>query len=622
MFNPFLFMDIASGNALTDPYTGAAGQPAYPWRGRITCDPAPGVAGSPDKTSAAAIQVNAFFGSATSGDFTVSGTSVSWSGGTDWGYRRMVLHYALLCAAAGGVDAFLIGSEFVALNHVRDSATTYPCVAALKTLAADVRAILGGATKIGYAADWSEYNNHQTGDAPGEVLFHLDPLWSDANIDFIGIDNYMPLADWRDGTAHLDYNVNGPTSTHDPDYLSGNIQGGEDYDWYYADQGARDAQTRTTISDGAYSKPWVFRAKDIRNWWSNAHYDRPGGSENVSPTAWTAQSKPIWFTELGCPAIDKGANEPNVFFDAKSSESAVPYYSTGERDDLIQRRVLEAHLTFWSDAANNPTSSVYSAAMVDTMRIFAWCWDARPFPFFPAREDLWGDAPNYHLGHWLNGRLGAVQLPDLVGQLCADANFSDVDVSDLDGLVTGFAVTNTMSPRDAITPLSVAFQFDAVESEGEIKFVARGRATTTALSESDLVPAEGAANFGFAFTRAQETDLPQASRISLHRRRRRLPLGGDRSATPCGRIASRGAIHAAACARSGPSHRHRRAAVAGCVGDARDGEIRARTVATRARFRRRSFARCGRAHASLASHGDRRCRRAQHRSGCDRSFDL
>ena len=50
LFNPFLFMDIASGNALEDPYTGASGQPPYPWRGRITCDPAPGVSGSPDKT--------------------------------------------------------------------------------------------------------------------------------------------------------------------------------------------------------------------------------------------------------------------------------------------------------------------------------------------------------------------------------------------------------------------------------------------------------------------------------------------------------------------------------------------------------------------------------------------
>jgi hypothetical protein len=222
-----------------------------------------------------------------------------------------------------------------------------------------------------------------------------------------------------------------------------------------------------------------------------------------------------WADELGCPAVDKGANEPNVFFDPKSSESALPYYSNGEEDDLIQRRFLEAHLNYWTVGANNPTSTVYSAPMVDTTNIHVWTWDARPFPFFPAYANVWGDAADYPLGHWLNGRLGAVLLGDLVTQLCADAEFSTIDVSNLAGIVTGYAVTDTMSPRDAISPLSVAFQFDAVESEGEIKFVARGRPTTTAFAEGDLVLADsGAPDFGFTLVRAQETDLPLASRIS------------------------------------------------------------------------------------------------------------
>jgi hypothetical protein len=47
------------------------------------------------------------------------------------------------------------------------------------------------------------------------------------------------------------------------------------------------------------------------------------------------QSKPIWFTEIGCPAVDKGANQPSVFPDPKSSESGVPYFSTAKRDDLV-----------------------------------------------------------------------------------------------------------------------------------------------------------------------------------------------------------------------------------------------------------------------------------------------
>jgi hypothetical protein len=397
---------------------------------------------------------------------------------------------------------------------VRSSGTEYPAVAALKTLAADARAILGPGTKIGYAADWSEYNNHQTGDAPGAVLFNLDPLWSDANIDFVGIDNYMPLADWRDGAVGLDYDaISGPTTIHDPAYLTRNVAGGEDYDWYYASAEDRETQTRTPITDGL-GKPWVWRAKDIRNWWSNAHFDRADGSESGSPTAWTPQGKPIWFCELGCPAIDKGANEPNVFFDPKSSESAVPYYSNGERDDLIQRLFLQAHFAYWNDAANNPVSTVYAAPMVALARIFAWCWDARPFPFFPARADIWGDAADYQYGHWLNGRLGAVQLADLVAQLCEDASFIEYDVSDLSGLVTGFAVTDTMSPRDAIAPLATAYCFDAVESEGVIRFVMRGQPNPAAYGEDDVVMPDGEPSFGFSFERAQETDLPLASRIA------------------------------------------------------------------------------------------------------------
>lgn len=508
LFNPFLFLDVADGNTLTDPYTGAAVQPVYPWRGRITCDPAPGVAGSPDKSAAAAAQVEAFFGGASAGDFTVSGTSVSWTGGGDWGWRRMVLHYAHLCAAAGGVDAFLIGSELRGLTQVRDGAVSYPAVAALKSLAADVRAILGPDVKIGYGADWSEYAGHQTGDADGAFLFNLDPLWADSNIDFIGIDNYLPLADWRDGSAHLDAAI--APSIYDPAYLKANIRGGEDYDFYYASDSDRDAQARTPITDGL-GKPWLWRAKDLWGWWGNTHYDRPDGGESAVATDWVAGSKPVWFTELGCPAIDKGANQPNVFTDPKSSESAAPYYSAGRRDDLMQRRFLEAHFAFWNDATNNPLSALTGAPMVDVARIYAWCWDARPYPYFPALSDVWGDCGNYAVGHWLNGRLGAVALGDLVAALCDDAGFTDYDVSGLDGIVTGFAVTDTISPRDAIAPLATAFFFDAVERDGRIVFTMRGRAQPVAFDTDGLVlPDDGAA---VSLVRAQESDLPQASRV-------------------------------------------------------------------------------------------------------------
>jgi hypothetical protein len=179
-FYPLILIDVPADNDLPDPYSDGAtatGQPAYPWRGRITCSPAAGYAGSVDKSAAAGTQVATFFGSAQPSDFDVDDERVEWDGDPDdWGLRRMILHYAHLCAAAGGVDAFLIGSELRGITQVRSGASSYPAVAELVDLVADVRGVLGSGTKLGYAADWSEYFGHHPQDGSGDVFFHLDPL--------------------------------------------------------------------------------------------------------------------------------------------------------------------------------------------------------------------------------------------------------------------------------------------------------------------------------------------------------------------------------------------------------------------------------------------------------------
>jgi hypothetical protein len=519
-FYPFILMDVPPDNTLPNPYSNNAaqtGQPAFPWRGRITCAPAAGYAGTVDKTATAATQVAALFGAATPANFSISGQSVSWTGPSgDWGLRRMVLHYAHLCAAAGGVDAFLIGTEMPGLTTIRSGASTYPAVQVYRDLLADVRSILGSGTRIGYAADWSEYFGHQPGDGSGDVFFHLDPLWADPDIDFVGIDNYMPLSDWRDGFKHADAQEGWP-AIYDRAYLQGNIAGGEGFDWFYVSAADRSAQVRTEITDGAAAKPWVLRYKDLRAWWSNAHYNRPGGVESGTPTAWAPQSKPIWFTELGCPAIDRGTNQPNVFFDQKSSESFTPHFSRGWRDDAIQRAYLEATYLWWGDGANNPVSAVYGGRMVHVPECAAWTWDARPYPFFPALTDVWTDGANWRLGHWLTGRLGAVSLAALVRHLCLRAGLPEfrIDVSGLWGAVEGYAIGALESPRASITTLSRHFGFDAVETEGVIRFVMRGRAAITTIAHDDLVAArEGDL---LELTRAQETELPQALKWQVAR---------------------------------------------------------------------------------------------------------
>ena len=254
----------------------------------------------------------------------------------------MVLHYAHLCAAAGGVDAFLIGSEMRGLTTIRAGASdlsrgrrpTGSC-------SADVRSILGSGTKIGYAADWSEYFGHQPGDGSGDVFFHLDPLWADPEIDFVGIDNYMPLSDWRDGFEHADA-AEGWPAIYDRAYLQANIAGGEGFDWFYASAADRTAQVRTPITDGAPASRGSSATRICAPGGRTRITTARAGCESGTPTAWVPQSKPIWFTELGCPAIDRGTNQPNVFFDPKSSESFTPHFSRGWRDDAIQRAYLEA----------------------------------------------------------------------------------------------------------------------------------------------------------------------------------------------------------------------------------------------------------------------------------------
>ena len=355
-----------------------------------------------------------------------------------------------------------------------------------------MKAVLGPATKVVYAADWSEYFGHQPADGTGDVYFHLDPLWASADIDAVGIDVYWPLADWRDGFDHAD-RLAGALSTYDLAYLRANIAAGEGYEWYYASPADRDAQARTPITDGAYSKPWVFRFKDIASWWLNQHFDRPAGVESATPTAWVPQSKPIWFTELGCPAVDKGANQPNVFVDPKSTEFALPYYSQGTRDDLMQRCYLQAFLTGLdpSDpdylAGANPASTVYSGRMVDLAHVHVYAWDARPYPAFPANTDTWGDADNWRLGHWITGRLGAAPLAATVSAILADYGFARHDASRLTGMLAGFVIDRVLSAREALDPLQLAFFIDARESDGRIVFAQRGSELSTVELTSDLL---------------------------------------------------------------------------------------------------------------------------------------
>jgi hypothetical protein len=672
---PFILMDVPPGNGLEDPYQERPEQAAFPWRGRITLAAAPGIAGSPDGTAGATAEIAQFVGSAAPHQFAGTGATVGYSGPAEWTLRRMILHYARLSAQAGGVDAILIGSELRGLTAVRDAAG-YPFVGALMTLAADVRTIVGAATKISYAADWTEYHSHRPADGSDTVSFHLDPLWAHPAIDFVGIDYYAPVADWRDG-EHRDTEV--ARSTYDADYLQRNIFGGEDFDWYYASPEDRARQTRSAITDGRYGEPWIYRQKDFRSWWSEPHHDRrkgyrdgmlgpdsanprltsgnwqtpvngatvvpvpgvflgkfeqsarvvSGGNVNArartrpiafaaarpytieifytpesgarqafvtggtlsvsvagnagtvaatvsgatettvsdwdagggvrrlvidftptadatcaiqfgprsatggasvllhsiavwprdaSTTAWVPGSKPVWFTEVGCPAIDKGANQPNVFYDRKSSESELPRFSNGRRDDAMQRAHLAAVVGAFDPATSpaidtfSPVSPLTGTRLLDPSGTHVWTWDARPWPAFPQLLEVWSDGENWERGHWLTGRLGGAPLDDLLARLFADWNLPRPEANRSGVVLDGFVIAGPSSLRSVLEPLLAATSVIGADTGTAIRFVLPRDAADLALGADDLLE-RGERTPIVAETREEASSLPIELRL-------------------------------------------------------------------------------------------------------------
>jgi hypothetical protein len=94
-----------------------------------------------------------------------------------------------------------------------------------------------------------------------------------------------------------------------------------------------------------------------------------------------------------------------------------------------------------------------------------------------------------------------------------DLDSSKIDVTDLAGeTVYGYAVTSAGTIRGSLEPLMIAYQFDAVESNGKIKFVLRKNAPTVVIDDEDIAYHD----FGtetpdtLPVTRADEIELPRS----------------------------------------------------------------------------------------------------------------
>jgi len=357
----------------------------------------------------------------------------------------------------------------------------YPMVAALGALAHDVRTTFDnlGHTKntttlenlIVYSADWSSWMGwqHTTGVggmAIGGQWPHLDQLWANPNIDFVSFDNYLPLSDWttaqNGGLDGLEWaqpapsggwppspstmsglGLSGPPTIYSTPYIKGNIEGGQYFNWFYNDsnnlghgtdpngtdmqvslpEGDRLAQARNQYFSGQE----ILANKQLRWWWNNQHqavYATSSSGGAWTPTGphteWVPHSKSILTLEYGFAACDKSTNQPNVFYDPKSTESDTAYWSIWDpgneggylprRDDTIQAMALQAVYDYWNTDGNNETVS--GVQMLQWTFCCAWNIDARPFPTFPLLNNDWGDSGNWPQGLWINQvTAGRASLP-------------------------------------------------------------------------------------------------------------------------------------------------------------------------------------------------------------------
>ncbi len=385
------------------------------------------------------------------------------------GYNAFINHYATL--VAGKVDGFTIGTELRDLTKITSATGVFPAVTELMALATTVKATLGTSVKVTYAADWSEYHHTDGG------WYHLDPLWASSAIDVVGIDAYFPLTD----EVQTDYDI---------DRIKAGWTSGEGYDWFYSDA----ERTIQTPLDPAYA--W----KNISWWWNNTHTN-----PDSSSTAWVPQSKPIWFTEYGFASVDGTSNQPNVFIDSSSVDSAFPRFSRGRIDFMAQRAAIAATESQWA-----------GSSMVQQK--FLWTWDARPFPHWPDLRSVWADGDNWVTGHWVQGKLGASHVAPAVEDIALRVGLllTDIDTSALKFMLDGFVIHERVSARAAIEQLIQGFFFTIKETASGLVALPRDTTVDASVVTDDCIPMRNGDAPDVAFDLTRQEDLVLPDKLEVH----------------------------------------------------------------------------------------------------------
>ncbi len=297
----------------------------------------------------------------------------------DRGYNKFIIHYANLehngIKLKNLIDSFVIGHELKGLTSASVTVSEdpkmlrFPGVEQLKKLAAEVKQIVGQEVKLTYSANWGDEYHHTA-----EGFYNLDSLWSDSNIDAVGISAYFPLSDLPQDQITFAKIARGFFS-------------GEGYDYYKSGNNKVEFEEET----------WAW--KNFAYWWDSTHYN-----PNGSTTEWSPKLKPIWFTEYGFASVD--------------GTTKAPHQEGTENSNIAAQSLAIAATEYFLEKINKLPN--YPNLIP---RHYLKGWDARPYPDFPNKCNVWFDCNKWSFSHMVNGKIGKVMVEtEVIGEIDDQAN--------------------------------------------------------------------------------------------------------------------------------------------------------------------------------------------------------
>jgi hypothetical protein len=196
------------------------------------------------------------------------------------GYNAFIRYYAGLTGVKNKIDGIVLGYGLDGLLRQDFCEGTYPAVTQLKALAALVKGTdlaAYPAVKVICAADWDGYHS-LNGD------FYLDPLWTDANVDIVGINAHFPLTE---DLAQKDITY---------DKIKAGWESGEGFTYYW--------NANRTVKTN-YTTP-TYAWKNHEYWYENTH---PGYGPNLTAQV-SAFDNAAWTKTRGSITAVNGA-DPN-----------------------------------------------------------------------------------------------------------------------------------------------------------------------------------------------------------------------------------------------------------------------------------------------------------------------